>query len=83
MDKENYSEQIFTEERSQLAVMNFSSKENKMKLKEMIKQLANKMHERGDKWLLKDCTKRDDSWYNRHKRTEKKFDEKKEIEDRK
>ena len=41
------------------------------------------MHERGDKWLLKDCTKRDDSWYNRHKRTEKKLDEKKEIEDRK
>ena len=46
--------------------MNFHSAEKKAELRELIKRLADKMHERGDEWLLKDCTTREDSWYNRH-----------------
>lgn len=46
--------------------MSFHSAEKKAELRELIKRLADKMHERGDEWLLKDCTTREDSWYNRH-----------------
>ena len=46
--------------------MNFHSAKKKAELRELIKRLADKMHERGDEWLLKDCTTREDSWYNRH-----------------
>ena len=46
--------------------MSFHSTEKKAELRELIKRLADKMHERGDEWLLKDCTTREDSWYNRH-----------------
>lgn len=70
--------QIFTEERSQLGVMNFNKKEEKDKLREMIKSLAIKMHERQDPWLLQNSTDQSDSWYNRHNRTIQKQNEKKE-----
>lgn len=46
-------------------MMNFNSPEKKEELRELIHRLADKMHERGDEWLLKDCTVREDSWYNR------------------
>lgn len=73
-----YLKQIFTEERSQLGMMNFNKKEEKEKLREMIKSLAIKMHERQDPWLLQNSTDRPDSWYNRHNRTIQKQNEKKE-----
>lgn len=46
-------------------MMNFNSPEKKEELRELIHRLADKMHGRGDEWLLKDCTVREDSWYNR------------------
>ena len=49
-------------------MMNFNSPEKKEELRDLIHRLADKMHERGDEWLLKDCTVREDSWYNRHLR---------------
>jgi len=67
---------MFTEERAILATMNFNSEESREKLRELIGQLAEKMHARGDPWLLKGSTAREDSWYNRHLRKMK--EEKKE-----
>ena len=52
--------------------MNFSTDEAKQELRGLIASLATKMHERGDKWLLKDCTIREDSWYHRHSRPKNK-----------
>lgn len=60
--------------------MNFNSPEKKEELRELIRRLADKMHGRGDEWLLKDCTVREDSWYNRHlRRVSKDVQEKKEM----
>ena len=60
--------------------MNFNSPEKKEELRELIHRLADKMHERGDEWLLKDCTAREDSWYNRHlRKVSKESQEKKEM----
>ena len=67
---------MFTEERAILATMNFNSEESREKLRELIGRLAEKMHARGDPWLLKGSTAREDSWYNRHMRKTK--EEKKE-----
>ena len=67
---------MFTEERAILATMNFNSEESREKLRELIGQLAEKMHARGDPCLLKGSTAREDSWYNRHLRKMK--EEKKE-----
>ena len=52
--------------------MNFKTDEGKKELRDLIKTLAEKMHARGDKWLLKDSTNREDSWYNRHLRPKNK-----------
>ena len=67
---------MFTEERAILATMNFNSEESREQLRELIGRLAEKMHARGDPWLLKGSTAREDSWYNRHLRKTK--EEKKE-----
>ena len=58
--------------------MNFNSEESREQLRELIGRLAEKMHAKGDPWLLKDSTAREDSWYNRHLGKEKKEKEKKE-----
>ena len=58
--------------------MNFNNKEDKDKLRKLIAVLAEKMHGIEDPWLLKDCTARSDSWYNRHNKTKEKMEEKKE-----
>ena len=64
--------------------MNFNSPEKKEELRELIHRLADKMHERGDEWLLKDCTVREDSWYNRHlRKVSKESQEKKEMRPKK
>ena len=70
---------MFTEERAILATMNFNSEESREKLRELIGQLAEKMHARGDPWLLKGSTAREDSWYNRHLR---KMKEEKKVENK-
>lgn len=67
---------MFTEERAILATMNFNSEESREKLRELIHRLAEKMHAKGDPWLLKGSTAHVDSWYNRHLRKMK--EEKKE-----
>ena len=46
--------------------MNLNLPEGRTQLRELIRTLGEKMRERGDAWLLKDCTTREDSWYNRH-----------------
>ena len=63
--------------------MKLNTAEEKDKLREMIQSLAEKMHERKDPWILKDCTAREDSWYNRHLRAgNKQTEEKKERSER-
>ena len=52
--------------------MNLNLPEGRTQLRELIRTLGEKMRERGDAWLLKDCTTREDSWYNRHLRLQKK-----------
>ena len=47
--------------------MHFKDDASRTVLRDMIQSLADQMHARGDSWLLKDCTVRKDSWYNRHR----------------
>ena len=41
------------------------------------------MHARGDPWVLKDCTSREDSWYHRHLKQQQKKKEKESAEEKK
>lgn len=52
--------------------MNLNTDEGREQLRVLIRSLGEKMRERGDAWLLKDCTTREDSWYNRHIKLQKK-----------
>ena len=52
--------------------MNLNTDEGREQLRVLIRSLGVKMRERGDAWLLKDCTTREDSWYNRHIKLQKK-----------
>ena len=52
--------------------MNINTDEGREQLRVLIRSLGEKMRERGDAWLLKDCTTREDSWYNRHIKLQKK-----------
>lgn len=52
--------------------MNLNTDEGREQLRALIRSLGEKMRERGDAWLLKDCTTREDSWYNRHIKLQKK-----------
>lgn len=60
--------------------MNLNLPEGRTQLRELIRTLGEKMRERGDQWLLKDCTTREDSWYNRHMKLLKKKAEKEDME---
>ena len=63
--------------------MNFAREESRRELRGLIAGLAEKMHERGDPWVLKDCTSREDSWYHRHWRQQQKKKEKENAEEKK
>lgn len=63
--------------------MNFNREDSRKELRSLIAKLAEKMHERGDPWVLKDCTSREDSWYHRHLRQKKTTEEKKETVEKK
>ena len=63
--------------------MNFNAPDSRKELRQLIASLAEKMHQRGDAWVLKDCTSREDSWYNRHLRQKKHGEEKKELLEKK
>lgn len=52
--------------------MNLNTDEGREQLRALIRSLGEKMRGRGDAWLLKDCTTREDSWYNRHIKLQKK-----------
>lgn len=52
--------------------MNLNTDEGREQLRVLIRSLGEKMRERDDAWLLKDCTTREDSWYNRHIKLQKK-----------
>ena len=52
--------------------MNLNTDEGREQLRVLIRSLGEKRRERGDAWLLKDCTTREDSWYNRHIKLQKK-----------
>ena len=61
--------------------MNLNTDEGREQLRVLIRSLGEKMRERGDAWLLKDCTTREDSWYNRHIKLQKKKEASSKAED--
>lgn len=61
--------------------MNLNTEEGREQLRALIRSLGEKMRERGDAWLLKDCTTRKDSWYNRHIKLHKKKEAASKAED--
>lgn len=63
--------------------MNFNREESRKELRSLIAGLAEKMHQRGDPWVLKDCTSREDSWYHRHLKQKRNAEEKKETVEKK
>ena len=63
--------------------MNFAREESRKELRSLIAGLAEKMHARGDPWVLKDCTSREDSWYHRHLKQQQKKKEKDSAEEKK
>ena len=61
--------------------MNLNTDEGREQLRALIRSLGEKMRGRGDAWLLKDCTTREDSWYNRHIKLQKKKEAASKAED--
>lgn len=65
--------QIDIVSRDKLALMRLVTEEDKMEARELIGHLSQVMEERGDNWVLEDCTLMKTSWYRRYRKDEEEW----------